>query len=816
MTRDGLVEQNARTKEETRISDREKDFDLRRSQDLPPKDDRDLSSETRHKRKQQSPVQETASLEQQPEDVSSQEPEKHVQEAEAVKEKEIQHGTRYQQRFTEQGASDLKPAEPELPKKESKLQFTADEVPKEPGKKLTNARRKAERTSQKLEAAQQNLPTRRKLRLGVESDVETGKAKRRLKFEKEVVSQRDHMKGAKPLRSVKKGANAAIGYAHKKIYENEHENIGIEAAHRSELVAEGGLRALNHRRKSAPYRKVSRLQKKASRASAKAAYQQVLHENPKLKSNLLTRMWQKQKIKRQYAKAAREARRAGQTAKKTAVTTEKIAGRVALFVKRHPIIFGIAALLLLLFFLISSVFTSCSSMGTGGLGIIAASSYVAEDQDINQAELSYTELETDLQIQIQNAEAQHPGYDEYRYQVGNVGHNPFELMGFLTASYHGFTYEQIEAVLREIFSEQYRLEFIPETEIRYRTETRVDPITGETTEEEVPYEWHILNIKLTANSFTDVIAGRMDNGQKELFNILMMSKGNRQYVANIFGDTDWLPYVTSYYGYRIHPISGGKDYHKAVDIGMPLGTEILAGHDGTVTQAGESGSYGLVVVIEGTMKDGRTLTTKYAHCSQLLVTPGQSVKQGDVIAKVGSTGNSTGPHLHLEVLVDGQYFNPLYFTDTGNHTAGTMTPGTPGGPEIPAYPGEPMGDGSYAALIAEAQKHLGKPYVFGASGPNSFDCSGFVCYVFNQSGVANVGRTTAQGLYNMSTPVSRENARPGDLIFFTGTYSAGTPVTHIGIYIGNGQMIHAGDPVQYASIDTSYWQQHFYAFGRLN
>ena len=816
MTRDGLVEQNARTKEETRISDREKDFDLRRSQDLPPQDDRDLSSETRHKRKQQLPVQETASLEQQPKAVSFQEPEKYVQQTEIPKEKEIQHGTRYQQRFTEPDAYDLKPTEPELPKKESKLQFTADEVPQEPGKKLTNARRKAERTSQKLEAAQQNLPARRKLRLGVESDVETGKAKRRLKFEKEVVSQRDHMKGAKPLRPVKKGANAAIGYAHKKIYENEHENIGIEAAHRSELVAEGGLRALNHRRKSAPYRKVSRLQKKASRTSAKAAYQQVLHENPKLKSNLLTRMWQKQKIKRQYAKAAREARRAGQTAKKTAVTTEKIAGRVALFVKRHPIIFGIVALLLLLFFLISSVFTSCSSMGTGGLGIIAASSYVAEDQDINQAELTYTEWETDLQIQIQNAEAQHPGYDEYRYQVGNVGHNPFELMGFLTASYHGFTYEQIEAVLREIFSEQYRLEFIPETEIRYRTETRVDPITGETTEEEVPYEWHILNIKLTANSFTDVIAGRMDNGQKELFNILMMSKGNRQYVANIFGDTDWLPYVTSYYGYRVHPISGGKDYHKAVDIGMPLGTEILAGHDGTVTQAGESGSYGLVVVIEGTMKDGRTLTTKYAHCSQLLVTPGQSVKQGDVIAKVGSTGNSTGSHLHLEVLVDGQYFNPLYFTDTGNHTAGTMAPGTPGGPEIPAYPGEPMGDGSYAALIAEAQKHLGKPYVFGASGPNSFDCSGFVCYVFNQSGVANVGRTTAQGLYNMSTPVSRENARPGDLIFFTGTYSAGTPVTHIGIYIGNGQMIHAGDPVQYASIDTSYWQQHFYAFGRLN
>ena len=127
-----------------------------------------------------------------------------------------------------------------------------------------------------------------------------------------------------------------------------------------------------------------------------------------------------------------------------------------------------------------------------------------------------------------------------------------------------------------------------------------------------------------------------------------------------------------------------------------------------------------------------------------------------------------------------------------------------------------MGDGDYAALITEAQKHLGKPYVFGASGPNSFDCSGFVSYVLNQSGVASVGRSTTQGLFNMSTPVSRENAQPGDLIFFTGSYSAGTPVTHVGIYIGNWQMIHAGDPVQYANINTSYWTEHFYAFGRIS
>lgn len=812
MTRDGLVERSADSGEEIRISEREQDFDLRQARDSPVYED--MSAEARHSRQHRQKGNRSSEKEATAESSDFHSEDSPPSSSEEPLPDSRKKGNRYQQKFTESNAASESAAEQP---RTSKLQFADDELPPEPpGKKLTKARRKAERTAQKLEKAEKNLPARRKLRLEVEPDAETGNAKHRLKFEKEVISQQEYLKGAKPLRPVKKGANAAVGYVHKKIYENEHENIGIEAAHRTEMVAEGGLRTLNHRRKTAPYRKVSRLQKKTTKARARAAYQQVLQENPQLKKNMLARMWQKQKIKRQYAKAAKEAKRAGQTAKKTAVTTEKIAGHVVRFVQRHPVIFGIAALLFLIFVLISSVFTSCSSMGTSGVGMIAASSYTAEDKDIDDAELYYTEWETDLQLQIKNAEADYPGYDEYRYQVDNVGHNPYELIGFLTASYQAFQYSDVQEVLKEIFAEQYSLEFVEETEIRYRTETRVDPATGDTYEEEVPYEWHILNINLSAKSFTDVIAGRMDAEQAELYNVLMMTKGNRQYVSNVFGDTNWLPYVTSYYGYRVHPISEEKNYHKAVDIGMPQGTEILAGHDGTVTLAGESGSYGLIVVLEGEMQDGKTLTTKYAHCSQLLVSTGQEVKQGDVIAKVGSTGNSTGPHLHLEVLVDGQYLNPLYFADTGDHTGSNLAPGTPGGPEIPAYPGEPMGDGDYAALITEAQKHLGKPYVFGASGPNSFDCSGFVCYVLNQSGVANVGRTTAQGLYNMCTPVSRENAQPGDLIFFTGTYSAGTPVTHIGIYIGNGQMIHAGNPVQYSSIDTAYWTQHFYAFGRLN
>jgi cell wall-associated NlpC family hydrolase len=212
--------------------------------------------------------------------------------------------------------------------------------------------------------------------------------------------------------------------------------------------------------------------------------------------------------------------------------------------------------------------------------------------------------------------------------------------------------------------------------------------------------------------------------------------------------------------------------------------------------------------------EGSVLTTRYAHCSRLLVSAGQSVEKGDAIAEVGSTGDSAGPHLHLEVLKDGTYLDPIYFAETGDAKTGGSA-GSAGDPSAPPYPGAPMDDERFKALMKEAQKHLGKPYVFGASGPSSFDCSGFVCYVLNHSGVKKVGRTTAQGLYNMSTPVAAKDAEPGDLIFFTRTYSSGTPVTHIGIFIGNGKMIHAGDPVQYADINSNYFKQHFYAFGRI-
>ncbi len=735
-----------------------------------------------------------------------------------------QHGNKYQQRFQEAAkAEEPQEKPPEAAegetKRPSKLEFTADELPPETAdKKLTKARRKAERTAEKLEQAENRLPVRRKLRMETSSDPDTGKAKKRLKFEKEVKSQRAHVKGPVPMRPVKAGANTAIGYAHKKIYQAENENVGIKAAHRTELVSESGLRMAYHRHKTAPYRRVAKLQQRSARANARLAYRQTLHDSPELKKNLLARMWQKQKIKRQYAKAAREAKKAGKLAKDTAVTTEKIAAGVVRAVRRHPVICGIVILLLLVFFLIASLFSSFSNLGTGGLGSLAASTYLADDADINNAELVYTEWETDLQMQINRVESDRPGYDEYRYNIGPIEHDPYVLMGYLTSAYQNFTYAQIEGVLRELFNGQYSLSFSEETETRYRTETSVDPETGEETEEEVPYEWHILNVTLTSTPLENLVVSRMNADQKEICEILLQTKGNRQYVKNVFG-TNWLPYVTSYYGYRVHPISGGKNYHTGVDIGMPQGTEILAGHDGTVTLAGEAGGYGLCVAIEGEAYEGHSLTTKYGHCSQILVSAGQEVKAGDVIAKVGSTGNSTGPHLHLEVLVDGQYMNPLYFADTGDTSERHLPEaGAGGGGNYFDYdvPPEALADEKFAAMLAEAEKYLGYPYVWGGASPStSFDCSGYVSWVVNHCGVGwNFGRLTADGLLGVCTPVSSADARPGDLIFFQGTYNT-SGASHVGIYVGNGMMIHCGDPISYANINTNYWQQHFYTFGRL-
>jgi len=666
-------------------------------------------------------------------------------------------------------------------------------------RKLGRAQKQADRTAAKLETAKSKLPQKRKIRSERVFDEKKGKAKRKLHFESEVKSQKEHLKGPLPLRPIKAAGNALMLKAHSKLYQVEHENVGVKAAHRTEMAVEGGIRSALHFRKTAPYRRVEKLERKAAKKSIHLAYQKALAENPKLQSNVLSRMWQKRKIKKDYAKAAREAQKAAKQVKRTGTVITNAGKALISIVTRHPMASATVVLVALLLFALMSLIGAFGGLSSGGLGGILTASYLAEDVDIDNAELAYTEWETDLQEQIANIESTRGGYDEYRYNVAEISHNPFELMAYLTVKDQNFSYPAIESDLRALFGEQYRLTFTPTSETRY-----ADPTDADDDGDYEPYEWKILTVTLTAHSFSDVAASHLSGSQLAHYALLLQTKGSRQYVGNPF-DINWLPYVTSYYGYRIHPISGVKDLHRGVDIGLSAGTEIKSGQDGTVTFAGNSGDYGNVVVIE----NGKGISTKYAHCERLLVTAGQTVKMGDVIATVGSTGNSTGAHLHLEVLKDGQYLNPIYFADTGSFK---ITPDY-------SNPGTAMGNGTYVALIAEAEKYLGFPYVWGGSNPStSFDCSGYVSWVLTHSGVKNTGRQTAQGLYNLSTPVSPADARPGDLIFFTGTYSTPNPVTHVGIFVGGTprRMIHCGDPIQYTSIETAYWQNHFYAFGRIS
>jgi len=706
------------------------------------------------------------------------------------------------------------------------------------GQKIKRTEAKAEKYIKKRDKYRSKQPVRKKHPKNPTKerffDESAGKAKTRLVFEEETIPFGEAKWNMPKMKPAPCKAAAAIGSfaahkLHSKVYEAEQENAGAKAAHRAELAGESAFRAGKKAARSAyrfarntPYRRAGKFEAKSISAQSKLSFQKAVRDNPKLQGNAMSRLWQKRRYKKRYADAYRNAKKLRETAKKAEKAAKKPVKAVARFARKHPVLFLIAAALGLTAFLIASLSSMFSTSFPGGTAFIGAASYAAEDTEIDKAALRYTERETDLQLEIQNAETTHGGYDEYRYHVGDIGHDPFELLGFLTAAYGKFTYPEVEGALQEIFSEQYSLTFEPETTTRTRTETRTetyaDPETGEdrtdTYTVDVEYEWRILNINLASKPFSQAIYPRMGAGQREHFEILMLTKGARQFVGNPFG-FNWLPYVTSHYGYRVHPISGAKNCHKGIDIGVPIGTEIRAGFDGVVKVAAYDSGYGNYAVIEAA-RNGTAIEAKYAHCQALFVAAGQAVSKGEIIATVGNTGNSTGPHLHMEVAKNGQSLDPLVFTETGDDGRGRLPPGSPGGIAIPAYSGEPMDGSTFEALLAEAQRYIGMRYRFGGSSPSTgFDCSGYLCYILNQSGAASFGRTTAQGLFNHCAPVSRANAKPGDLIFFHSTYSCPNPVTHVALYLGGDSFIHCGDPIGYGSLGSSYWQQHFYSFGRL-
>ena len=673
-----------------------------------------------------------------------------------------------------------------------------------PSRNYQKAVRRIERAERKVEQARDHLPTKRRLSFQPEVDGETGRTRRRLHFEQEVLPE--YRKPSLPARAGGMVKTAAVMKLHGKIHESERQNVAVEATHKSELFAEQGvgrvLRWQRNHRRSKPYRALRQAEQRAAKENLNLTWQTALRDNPELRNkNALAKWMQKQKIKRKYAQAAHEAKQTAHFTQNVVHATGQIVRAVQQYIAARKSLLLVVAMLAMVVVFFSAGMTSCTAMLSGFQSSYISASYMANEQDICNSDLYYTEMETDLQIDIDKTEENYPGYDEYRYNIGEISHNPYELMGYLSTMFNAFTFEQVQAELARLFGEQYTLTREVIVETRYDS-------NGD------PYDWYVLQTTLTVRPLSGIIAGSLSPGeQTDRYNVYQQTLGNRQAYGNPF----------DFHGWAMCPAATATGSIPSPERRICTGAWTLLWRrvrpsgpsmTGGVVSAGDAGSYGLCVVIE----DEKGYQSRYAHCSSLSVSAGQEVKRGDVIAAVGSTGNSTGPHLHLEIMLNGEYLNPYYFVDTGydGSTAGAI-PGTPGGVEIPAYPGEPVTDETYAAMLEEAQKYLGYPYVWGGSSPStSFDCSGFVSWVINHSGW-NVGRLGAQGLYNICTPVSMANAQPGDLIFFWHTYDAPNPngVTHVGIYVGNGQMIHCGDPISYANINSNYWQEHYYGMGRL-
>lgn len=507
-------------------------------------------------------------------------------------------------------------------------------------------------------------------------------------------------KGGKPKKPENLAADALSAKAHQSVRNADQDNnSGVKAAHFTEGSAEGAARAgsrFQYGRKLRQYKKLERLEKKGNKDAVDSIFAERMKSDPQAGSNLFSRWRQKQAIKKEYAAAKAGAAAVENTAAGTAKAAQGTASmteKAFQFVQSHShIIIGIAAVGLLVLVIAGSV-SSCSVLINGGGNVVLGTSYTAEDEDLKGVETDYTKLEDKLRKQIDRIETDHPGYDEYRYNLAEIGHNPYELASLLTVEFENYTRSQVQARLQSIFEAQYELKLEEKVEIRTRKETRVgyryNPITGTghtyTYQVTVQYEYKILNVTLL-NRGVDYVArySGLTDDQLQRYEVTLECRGNRD------------------------------DLFAGIAFATPDG-------------AGSSGEY----------------------------------QDYDI-------------------------------------------------------PGEALTDEKFRKMITEAEKYLGYPYVWGGSSPStSFDCSGFVSWVINHCGNGwNVGRQTANGLMGKCDIIPKSEAKPGDLIFFQKTYNT-SGASHVGIYVGNGMMIHCGSPISYASIETSYWRQHYYCMGRI-
>ena len=415
----------------------------------------------------------------------------------------------------------------------SRLQFTEEELA---APELERYIEKSNKAADRLDAAKAAIPKKKKLVKERTFDEALGKPKTRLYFEE----QEKPIPGGKSAKNpLSRPAQEAGVFVHNKIHSVEKDNSGVEGAHKSEEAAEKGakygarkLKQGYRSHKLKPYRKAAKAEKAAAKANVNFQYHKALHDNPQLTSNPVSRFWQKQQIKRQYAKAARNGGAKGikgavQNTRRAAAKAAEKTKQAAAFVARHPagVCIAIAALLLIIFVLAG--LSSCSAMFSGTINGVVGTSYTSEDSDLVAVENNYSAMENSLKNEIDNIESTHPGYDEYRYDLDTIGHNPHELASYLTALLQSYTPESAQEEIERVFSMQYTLTLTEEVEIRYRTETSTDPETGETTTEEIPYEYYILNVKLTNKPISSIAEELLTPEQFEMFKVYLETSGNK-------------------------------------------------------------------------------------------------------------------------------------------------------------------------------------------------------------------------------------------------------------------------------------------------
>ena len=564
--------------------------------------------------------------------------------------------------------------------------------------------RTATRSPPKKSKVEQSVPKKQKLKQDADKAAEKSQ---HLRFGKAEITPDEASRMTKQQKRAMYAAAAARSAVHREIDQYEDDNVGMQALSEGEKAAETA-HDISKSRYARKLKKKAKMQGKKGAKTAKSSPQKPTAAQDagasctgEGGSNWLSRWRQKQDIRQSYYAAAHSGTAAqtaggkaasnGASATRSGVEQVIDKGRsvvstavngIANFAKSNAHVLLIVGVFLLLLLLVMSAFSSCSILFSGTTQVSGQTIYTAEDRDIRGAETDYKKLEKELDKKIKRTPADHPGYDEYRYHLDAIEHDPWQLTSFLTTLYDDYTRSEVQAKLKETFAKQYKLTTWVEVQTRYRTVVMIDIFTGIPYTVQVPYEYRIFHTKLVNKGLEVVIREELNNDQWKRYEIFQDTLGGRPYLFN-----------------------GG----------LPPG---------------------------------------------------------------GSDGSGT-PGIDYQV------------------------------------PAEALTDEEFAAIYKEVQKYVGTPYVWGGSTPETgFDCSGYVCWVYNQNGY-DVGRTTANGLWQKSQHISEAEAKPGDLVFFEGTYD--TPgKSHVGIYLGNGMMVSAGDPIKYANIHSSYWEKHLAGFGRLS